>query len=706
MQTASSLPARILISDDDPRVTASMQALLGDYEVATVHDGADALARLAQQPYDLLLLDLNMPRLHGQQVIEAVRERGHDTAIVVVSGEQGVECAVNAMRCGAQDFLRKPYAPEELLSRIHITLREQQLVRENRRIQNRLQASEKLHRFFVENSPDLIFLLDENGCFVFLNEGAETLLGYRRREQIGRAFQDWVHPDDLGPAQYALCTTAVGARTAHPLELRLRHRNPEQEARLFEARIWRVDLDSLDVGRSGSGIYGVARDVSDRKKSEGIISFQASHDLLTRLPNRFLFKDRVTLAIKQAQRDQQGFAVLYLDLDRFKLVNDSLGHMIGDELLQAVATRVRASLRDVDTLARLGGDEFVLLLPRVSLPADAETVARKLLREIEQPFTVSGHDLYVGASIGIALHPADGSNADTLIKHADLAMYAVKDHGRNGFQFYRPEIDNGSARKLVLANGLHRALVEGELAVYYQPQVDSQTRRITGVEALVRWHHPSLGLLSPSEFLPIAEETGLMVAIGEWVLQQACADMRRWRVRGMLDIRLAVNFGAVQVDQANFVELVLGTLRNSGLPPSVLEVEVTEDGIMKDMQAAAHKLSLLAQAGVRIAIDDFGTGYSSLSYLRSLPIHTIKIDRSFMQDVRGAGGDHSLITAIVNIAGSLSLNSIAEGVETEAQLEFLCSHGCPEAQGFLFSRAVPASDIDGLLQAQSPARAA
>lgn len=368
--------------------------------------------------------------------------------------------------------------------------------------------------------------------------------------------------------------------------------------------------------------------MSEHRKAEQIITYQASHDLLTRLPNRILFRDRLSLALKQAQRSQARFAVMCMDLDRFKMVNDTLGHVVGDELLQAVASRMHASLWEGDTLARLWGDEFLFLLPQVGTEQAAETVARKLLAEIEQPFQIGEHELFVTASLGICLFPDHGNTAESLTQCADVAMYAVKNRNRRGYQLYQASIDSDASRKLRLITDLHHALHSGQLSVHYQPQVESQTLRIRGMEALVRWQHPKLGLLSSAEFLPLAEDAGLMPQIGEWVLRRSCEDLQRRRAAGIPDIR--------------------------------------------------------------IAIDDFGTGYSSLSYLRSLPIHTLKIDRPFMQDIRDADSgstatQNSIVSAIVHMANGLSLNAIPEGVETESQLELLRALGCSEMQGATFS---------------------
>ncbi len=693
-------PAHLLICDDDLSVLESTAALLKarGFAVTPVRNGAEALARV-DATVDLMLLDLNMPVLNGYQVLDALCRAESDLAVVVVSGEDSIDGAVSCLRKGAQDYLRKPYLPEELFARVETALRERRLMRENRRMQQRLVESEQLHRFFVESAPDLIYLLNAEGRFTYTNQRIEKLLGYRRDELLGQHYKTLVHPDDHAQADLFLMALANGS--SHPrleTELRLLHKDRAEDARPFETYSVPVQMQSTTI--HGAGTFGVARDISERRRAEEIIRFQSSHDLLTRLPNRALFRDRIVMALAQAQRDGRSLAVMYIDLDRFKLVNDSLGHLVGDELLQIVSLRMKELLRECDTLARVGGDEFLLLLPGVENDAAAILVADKLMEELERPFQLAEHQLYLTASIGIARHPQDGVTADTLIRHADTAMYAVKARGRNGHGFFSPDMESIPKHRLTLATDLHAAIATGQLRLHYQPQIDIRTGRICGVEALVRWQHPALGLLPPGEFLQIAEESGLSASLGEWVLRTACEDMQRWRYLGCGEIRLAVNFSACQVEQADFVTMVQRTLKRSGLPHRALEIELTEESLIKDIGVVVRKLGMLADSGVRVAIDDFGVGYSSLSYLRKLPIHTLKIDRSFVQDIRSERDAGSLVSAIVSMAGGLALNSVAEGVETDTQVEFLRRLGCYEMQGFRFSHAVDADATADMLRTQ------
>lgn len=694
---------RLLVCDDDAKVLESVRKLLlsRGFEAVAVPSGTAALEELARNAYDLLLLDLNMPDCDGYFVLDRIRAAQYDTAVVIVSGESSIDGAVDCLRRGAQDYLRKPYLPEDLFGRVETAWRERRLMRQHRLMQQQMRESERLHRFFVDNAPDFIYLVDTEGRFVYVNESVERLIGYTREGLAGQHYSLLVHPEDQVQAALVFASAEAAAREGRHGEVRLLHRNGNEGSRTFEFSSQRVSLGLS--GGAPHGVYGVARDISERKRAEEIIRFQSSHDLLTRLPNRALFKDRIGVALAQAQRSGQPLAVVYLDLDRFKLVNDTLGHMVGDELLQSVSQRMKNLLRESDTLARVGGDEFLLLLPSLASEDSATLVANKLIRELERPFHVAQHQLYVTASAGIAMAPRDGANADTLIRKADAAMYAAKAGGRHGYRHFSPEMELEPQRRRLLANDLNRALELGQLRLHYQPQVDVRGGQITGVEALLRWQHPQHGLLPPSEFLPIVEESGLCGPIGQWVLETACSDLQNWQAMGVTP-RMAINFSSSQVERHDFVPMILGTLRQTRLPAGCLEVELTEESMIKDIGTVVGKLARLADAGIRVAIDDFGIGYSSLSYLRKLPIHTLKIDRSFVQDIRSEREPGSLVSAIVSMAAGLKLNTIAEGVETEAQMRFLHTQGCHEMQGFLFSRAVDASTTADLLRAQAMPR--
>ena len=701
---------KILVVDDDPVVLKSLKDLLAirGFNPNTAIGGQEAICQLDQNEYDLVLLDLHMPYVSGHDVMDYINSNKIDTSVIIVSGETSFEAAKNACTQGAYDFLRKPYATDELIITITNALKEKRLKKQNLFMQQQLSESERLHRYIVNTSPDIIYILDQDGHFTFINERIESLLGFSKEEIVGKHYSFLVHHDDMEQAKYVFNERRIGTRAAKNIELRLKCKD-DGKSRHFNNRTLPIELSAMGMytgdsqsSSSYTGTYGVARDVTQRKIAEETINFQAYHDLLTKLPNRALLRDRLSLAISQAKREDEKLAVMFLDLDRFKNINDSLGHMIGDELLQQVSMRLKECIRAADTLARFGGDEFTLMLPRLhNARDDASKLANKITNILKQPFIVEGHELYVSASIGIALYPQDGTSIDTLIKHADVAMYHVKGQGKNGYQFYSNEMNVPYLEKLSLDTGIHRALDNNEFSLVYQPQVNLRTGEIVGVEALLRWEHPEHGAISPSEFIPFAEESGLIIDIGYWVVKTACAELSRWRTAGLPEIRMSINISACQLMEDNIVRNIINIMKDYDVPGSCIELEITENAIMDDMDSIIRKLQELSSHGITIAIDDFGTGYSSLSYLHKLPIHTLKIDRTFLKESRINKGDNTIINTIVAMAKGLSLNVIAEGVESQAQLEYLREIDCSEAQGFLFGKPL-ASDVISQLLIQEP----
>ncbi|MET0210713.1 MAG: EAL domain-containing protein, partial [Burkholderiaceae bacterium] len=690
---------------------SSLHALLSGrgYHLETASSGAEALEQLDRLQFDLALLDLRLPDMSGHDIMDFVNSREIDCDVIVMSGEAGIEAAIGALKRGAYDYLRKPYNPPELLKTVDNALQKRRLAVENRRIGQRLENSEKMYRYLVDSSPDIIYTLNHEGRFTFINDRAYQLLGYRRDELIGQHYSILVHDEDLERARYVFNERRVDERASRNVELRLKcHANTTHE-RTFNNTLMTISLNAIGMHVPDQevrkleffGTYGVARDITDRKRAEEVISYQAYHDILTDLPNRILFKDRLGLAVIQAKRKQTELAVMFIDLDRFKLVNDTLGHVKGDELLQQVAGRLKECLRKGDTLARQGGDEFTIVLPELRDRDDARQVADKFLDCLHLPFDLDGHEVHISASIGIAIYPGHGESIDELLRHADIAMYQVKGQGKNGHAFYDPSMQDVSHQKIALEQSLRKALENEELEMYYQPQIDAISGRIIGAEALMRWNHPTRGVVSPGEFLPFAEENGLMLPISDWMIVALCRDMLQWNSLGGSQIKLSLNLSPQYLDRGDFFEKMRGALVRYGISPAQIEVEITENICIRNPQHAIEQLNKLGQLGVSVAIDDFGTGYSSLAYLHRFPIHTVKIDQSFVKEIHQEDGHYPVILAIISIARGLGLNLIAEGVETEEQARYLRANGCLTMQGYLFYRPISLQDFMAALRTQS-----
>jgi diguanylate cyclase (GGDEF)-like protein len=457
------------------------------------------------------------------------------------------------------------------------------------------------------------------------------------------------------------------------------------------------ELEHDEAGRPCL-LSGTTLDITARIKAESEIQQLINYDSLTGLPNRSLLHDRFHLAIAQTSRDKQLLGVLMLDLDRFKDINETLGHRAGDKLLKAVSERLQSCIRDSDTLARLGGDEYVAILVGVPHEDGITSVAKKILGVISEPFYIDGHEIFSTCSIGIAVYPMDGEDSHTLLKHADLAMYQAKGLERNNFQFFSREMNNMVLERMMLENSMRKGLERGEFFLVYQPQVDARTGGIFGMEALLRWQHPDMGILTPDRFIGLAEDNGLIIPLGEWVLREACRQNKAWQEQGLPPVRVAVNLSAKQFGQYHLDEIIAATLLEAGLDPEWLELELTESFIMKDVEQNAALLKKFEEMGISLAIDDFGTGYSSLSYLKNFPISRLKIDRSFVRDITTNPDDAAIARIIINIARSLNLSVIAEGVETRAQMQFLSFNNCVEMQGYLFSRPVRAEEFAELLR--------
>lgn len=538
------------------------------------------------------------------------------------------------------------------------------------------------YRLLSENTRVIFLFLDHDGIITEGNLAAVQAYGYGYEELLGMNIDELRFPE----------TKACFNKDDHPNIFETIHKRKDGTPLPVE-----VSSQSTVLNAKKVFLY-IIRDVSERKQAEEAFSYQSHHDALTGLPNRILFNDRLTQSLAQAsrrKRKRQKVAVLSLDMDRFKLINDSLGHTIGDKILQATSLRLKGSLREGDTIARQGGDEFIILLPELSQEKDAVVVAQKILDVLAEPFTLDTHEVFITASIGISLYPADGDDSESLIKHADTAMNHAKTLGRNNYQFFTSALNIAANERLALENNLRKALEREEFILYYQPQICLNSGKIIGTEALLRWRLSNGTLVAPGQFIPTAEDTGLIVPLGEWVLWTACAQNKAWQAMGLPAQRLAVNLSARQFRQPNLVALVAKILRDTGLDARWLVLEITESIAMDDVKYTVEMLRELKKMGISLAIDDFGTGFSSLIYLKRFPIDILKIDKAFVRDIGTEGGE--IVTSIILLAQNLRLNVIAEGVETAEQCAFLRQHHCAEMQGYLFSRPLPAAKFEQML---------
>jgi diguanylate cyclase (GGDEF)-like protein/PAS domain S-box-containing protein len=564
-------------------------------------------------------------------------------------------------------------------------------ITERKKAQTQMQ---KLSRA-LEQTADAVMITDCNGTIEYVNPAFEQVTGYASADTLGRQ-PNLLKSGRQGQGFYDnLWKTILGGEVFNDVVI-----NRRKDGSLYYEEKTITPLKDVD-GRI-THFVATGKDISERMQTQERLAFMAQHDPLTELPNRALLLDRLKQSLAGARWRERRAAVLFVDLDRFKTINDTLGHEVGDRLLQQLAERFQRSVRDGDTVARFGGDEFVILLDDVASGDDVSGVAQKVLQALAPPFQVDHQTLYVTASIGVSLFPNDGDDATTLLKNADIAMYRAKEMGKNTYQFYSADMSSRAFERLTLESNLRHALEHGEFRLYYQPQIDVTTGAIVGVEALLRWQHPEFGLVMPNDFIPLLEETGLIVSVGEWVLDTACAQLAAWHAQGWPRLRLAVNLSPRQFQTQNLVMVVKQVLDRLEGDPGRLELEITEGMLLRHAPATVETLEALHALGVRMAIDDFGTGYSSLSYLRRLPIDAIKIDRSFVRDIPQDADDSAITVAIIALAQSLKLEMIAEGVETTAQRDFLRARGCDVMQGFLFSRPQPPEDVTRLLQAQKP----
>jgi diguanylate cyclase (GGDEF)-like protein/PAS domain S-box-containing protein len=683
----------ILLIDNDPAVAEQIRTALagsGSFEVTWVPRLSAALERLSEKRVAAVLLDPFLPDSAGIETFDKLCTAAPDIPILILSKNGHESLAAQAVERGAHDYL-----PPDHLNSYSLT----------RALRNAIQSTDAENALYVEKDRSLVTLnsigdavlcTDISGHITYLNLVAETMTGWSKEEAMGKLLAEVFHIVDGATRETA----------QDPLELAV-----EQDRTVgltMNCVLIRRDKFEYAIEDSAAPIHDragriigaviVFHDVSAARAMALQMTYSAHHDLVTDLPNRLLFNDRLSQSIALAHRQAKPIAVLFLDLDRFKSINDSMGHAVGDKLLQSVSKRLVSGLRNSDTVSRQGGDEFVILLSEIAHSEDAAVSAEKLLLSIGAPYSIDGQELYISGSIGISVYPEDGEDPETLIQRADTAMYHAKERGRNTFQFFQAPMNRRVfGRRRSLESNLRRALDREEFLLHYQPKVRLETGEITGVEALIRWQQLGGKLVLPGEFVPIAEQCGLIVQIGRWVLGEACRQARAWQNAGLPPVQIAVNVSATEFRDKDFIQGVRKVLSETGLEPRYLEFELTEGVLMHDVASTTSVLQELKEMGVSLAVDDFGTGFSSLSYLRQFPIDVLKIDQSFIHQMSADPDDSVIVSAIIHMAKSLKHVVVAEGIETpgqKAQLQALC---CAEGQGYLFSRPLAAAQFAQLL---------
>ncbi len=680
----------ILVVDDDPTLRMLARATLekSGFRVEEAEDGEQALRKFIRFQPAVIMMDVEMPKLNGYETCKRIREDavGAHVPVLMTTGLEDLESVNRAYAAGATDFLPKPINWSLISHRVRYVLRASLTYQE-------LRTSEAKNNALLNAMPDTLFVIRRNGEIVnFLAGNEAATLPEPRGDQSN--IKDYL-PADVAQLWFQSIRNVMSNGTAQQCEFSL-----QREDQQFHYELQIVPyLNDLTLA--------IVREITDRKRSEKEVHRLAYFDTLTGLPNRQLFHQQLSGAIEQASANGTKVAALYVDLDNFKRINDTLGHSFGDVVLKTIATRLDACIRTDDCiaradsedlgarrLARLGGDEFVAILQDLESEEDAVAVAERIRTELTKPVEHLGHEFVVTSSIGVSLYPRDGDDIDTLLKNADVAMYQAKSAGRNSVRFYSGTMSLRSLERLELENGLRYAIQRDELDVHYQPKIDLETGELVGVEALLRWQHPERGDIPPSNFIPLAEECGLISTLGEWVLRRACRQVKVWQDRYQRNINIAVNVSSQQFFNTDFADVVLKEVFDAGLSPTSLQLELTETILMNDVKETIAILNKLKKAGTSLAMDDFGTGYSSLSYLNRLPLDTLKIDRSFVMDLETNRENAAICAAIIAMAHALNLVVVAEGVETEAQKRYLHAQKCDQIQGYLISKPLPAETLE------------
>jgi diguanylate cyclase (GGDEF)-like protein/PAS domain S-box-containing protein len=663
------------------------------FEVEWVTQLSSGIKRLRNGGVGAVVLDLTLPDSHGIEPLERVLEAAPGMPVLILSRTDTEDVARQAVLSGAHDYLIKNQADGY---RLRLAVR---TMMDRRAAAARFLKNDAAN-VTLDSMGEAVLRTDIAANITYLNRTAEKMTGWAREDALGRPIGDVLRIVD------AVSGTVVSS----PVEIMMQEDKNTRGADHSHLVLVRRDGFKREIENTlalthdqDGGVTGAViafHDVSAARVKTLEMTHLAQHDVLTHLPNRVLFNDRLAQALALAERQGKQLAVMFVDLDHFKKINDSLGHEVGDKLLQSVAGRLIACVRRTDTVSRLGGDEFAILLSQVENAEDAAFSARKILRSLAAPYIIDNKSLNISASVGGSAYPRDGRDAESLLSKSDTAMYEAKQHGRNTYRLFRPDMQARLVERQSLELGLRYALGRNEFLLHYQPKVNLQTGKITGVEALIRWQHPQRGMVYPAQFVPIAEECGLILSIGQWVLLEACKQARAWSDMGLGVVPMAVNVSAAEFESTDFLSGVRAVLIATGVEPANLELELTESVLMHDAESTVHTLTGLKALGVQLAIDDFGTGFSSFSYLQRFPMNVLKLHHSFVHGITEEEGEMPLLSAMINIGKSLKQRVIAEGVETRAQLEFLKRHNCDEGQGYYFSRPVCAEQAGKLVEAR------
>jgi diguanylate cyclase (GGDEF)-like protein/PAS domain S-box-containing protein len=690
----------VLVIDDDASIRDLARHVLTSqgFLIISADSGVQGIRQFEEHQPDIVMLDVMMPEQNGFDVCTALRRlpQGKHTPILMITSLDDVESIDRAYQAGATDFVTKPFNWPLLCHRLRYMLRASAAMSDLTKSRETLADAQRL-----AGLSSWEWDLETN--VVYWSKEIYARFGVPEDSVNSNSDSFWnlIHPEDRDAVKEAF-VAAIKAEKPYNQDYRIVLPNGATQIIHVQGR--------TEYDRDGNALrmHGTIQDITERKRTEEQIRHLAFYDSLTSLPNRMLFKEQLNQALQSARREERYVAILFLDLDNFKRVNDTLGHTIGDLLLQDVGARLAQCIRAEDSLARspsappnlsvarLGGDEFTVLLGRIANTQDAAKVAQRILDSLAEPIMVDGHELFVSTSIGIAVYPFDGEETETLIKNADAAMYHAKSSGRSRYHFYNPSMNASALEKLNLERSMRKALDRGEFVLYFQPLVHGTTGQIIGNEALIRWQHPERGMLSPNEFIPLAEETGLIVPIGQWVIESACKQNMQWQKSGLPQVPVMVNLSSVQFHDPKLVYKVEEILLETGLRPEFLTLELTESMLMQDSEHNITTLLNLRRLGVGLAIDDFGTGFSSLNYLKRFPVDHLKIDQSFVRDITQDPGNSAIALAIIALARSLKLGVVAEGVETPEERDFLRTNGSPDMQGFLFCQPQPADAIAAL----------